>query len=350
MTNPKLQNYLQEFDDLIQYKPLLANIKRPNFEESMQTFSQSNRSNQVLNNLSRLYSHGRLGGTGYLSILPVDQGIEHSAGASFATNPIYFDPENIAKLALEAGCNGVASSIGALGLVSRKYAHKLPFIVKLNHNQLLSYPNQIRQTMYGTVQDAWNLGASGVGATIYFGSADTNREIEEVALAFEKAHSLGMFTVLWCYVRNSAFKIENKNYEASSDLTAQANHLGVSIQADIIKQKLPTLNGGFAALNIEGSSYGKFDPKMYTELTTEHPIDLARYQVLNCFGGKIPLISSGGEAGSSDDKKEAVRTAIINKKAGGSGLIMGRKAFQRDFKDGVSILNLVQDVYLLDSI
>jgi class I fructose-bisphosphate aldolase len=349
MTNSS-KKYSTQLNSLIQYTPLLTGIDRPNLDQLLETFQNSNRSNQVLINLSRLYNFGRLGGSGYLSILPVDQGIEHSAGSSFAPNPIYFDPENIVKLALESGCNGVASSVGALGLVSRKYAHRIPFIVKLNHNQLLSYPNQIRQTMYASVTEAWNLGASGVGATIYFGSSDTNREIEQVVEAFEKAHSLGLFTVLWCYVRNNQFKVAGKNYETSSDLTAQANHLGVSIQADIIKQKLPTLNGGFVALNTESSSYGKFDPRIYSQLCSDNPIDLARYQVLNCFGGKIPLISSGGESGGSDDNLAAAKTAIINKKAGGSGLIMGRKAFQREFKAGIEILNLVQDIYLDDQI
>ncbi len=311
-----------------------------------QIFLQSNRSPQTLRSLQTLFGHGRLGGTGYVSILPIDQGIEHSAGASFAKNPIYFDPENIVKLAMEGGCNALATTYGGLALMSRKYAHKIPFIVKINHNELLTYPNKFDQIMFGSVRDAWNLGAVAVGATIYFGSDNSTRQIMEVAKAFEEAHSLGMATILWCYIRNNAFKKDGKDYHVSADLTGQANHLGVTIQADIIKQKLPENNGGYKALNTGGSSYGKLDEKIYTELTSDHPIDLCRYQVANCYMGRAGLINSGGESKGASDMADAVRTAVINKRAGGMGLISGRKAFQRPMKEGIEILNSIQDVYL----
>src|SRR3990167_1495016 len=307
-------------------------------------FSHSDRNARVLSNLQRIYSHGRLGGTGYLSILPVDQGVEHSAGASFAKNPIYFDPENIVRLAIEGGCNAVASTFGVLGMVSRKYAHHIPFLVKLNHNELLTYPNQAKEIMFGAVEEAYNMGAAAVGATIYFGSEDATHEIIEVAEAFHHAHHLGMATVLWCYLRNSAFKMD-KDYHLSADLTGQANHLGVTIEADIIKQKLPENNGGYKALNTGASSYGKLDERIYTELTTDHPIDLCRYQVANCYMGRAGLINSGGASGQHD-LSEAVKTAVINKRAGGTGLISGRKAFQRPMADGVKLLHAIQDVYL----
>lgn len=309
-------------------------------------FSSSNRSNQTLVSLNRLFHTGRLGGTGYLSILPVDQGIEHSAGASFSPNPMYFDPENIIRLALEGGCNAVASTIGGMAIVSRKYAHKIPFIVKINHNELLSYPNKFDQIKFGSVRDAWNLGAMAIGATIYFGSEESDRQITEIAAAFEEAHSLGMATVLWCYLRNNAFKKEGTDYHVSADLTGQANHLGATIQADIIKQKLPENNGGYKALNTNGVSYGKFDERMYTRLSSDHPIDLCRYQVINGYMGRAGLINSGGASDGDKDLKEAVRTAIINKRAGGMGMISGRKSFQRPFAEGISLLHSIQDVYL----
>ena len=306
-------------------------------------FGLTNRSPQVLRNLEAIYNHGRLAGTGYVSILPVDQGIEHSAGASFAPNPIYFDPENIVKLAVEGGCNAVASTFGVLASCSRKYAHKIPFIVKLNHNEFISYPDNFSQIEFGSVDEAWNLGAAAVGATIYFGSEDSNRQIIEVARAFERAHELGMATILWCYLRNSNFKKDGVDYHTSTDITAQANHLGVTIQADIIKQKLPTLNGGYNAIN-----FGKTHPKVYSELTTDNPIDLCRYQVANCYMGKNGLINSGGAStgSKSDDLSQAVMTAVVNKRAGGHGLISGRKAFQKPVNEGVSLLNAIQDVYL----
>ncbi len=312
-------------------------------------FSSTNRSQRVLNNLERLYGSGRLAGTGYLSILPVDQGIEHSAGASFAKNPIYFDGENIVKLALEAGCNGVASTFGVLGSVSRKYAHKIPFIVKVNHNELLTYPNKAEQIMFGTIDDAYNMGAAAIGATIYFGSDGATRQIIEVAEAFAYAHELGMATILWCYTRNNAFKQGGVDYHVSADLTGQANHLGVTIQADIIKQKLPENNGGYKAINSGSSSYGKLDERMYTKLSSDHPIDLTRYQVANCYMGRAGLINSGGASGDNDFA-DAAKTAVINKRAGGMGLISGRKAFQRPMNEGVQILNLIQDVYLDEKI
>ncbi len=312
-------------------------------------WSQSNRNNRVLANLERLFTSGRLGGTGYLSILPVDQGIEHSAGASFAKNPVYFDPENIVKLAVEGGCNAVASTYGVLGAVSRKYAHKIPFIVKINHNELLTYPNKFDQIMFGTIDDAYNMGAAAVGATIYFGSDNASRQIIEVAEAFAYAHELGMATILWCYTRNNAFKVNGTDYHVAADLTGQANHLGVTIQADIIKQKLPEVNGGFKALNAGDSSYGKLDERIYTELSTDHPIDLTRYQVANCYMGRAGLINSGGASGKNDFA-DAAKTAVVNKRAGGTGLISGRKAFQRPMKEGVELLNVIQDVYLDEDI
>ena len=311
-----------------------------------EVWAHSNRNLPTLRSLQQLYNHGRLKDTGYLSILPVDQGIEHSAGASFAPNPIYFDPENIVKLAIEGGCNAVASTYGVLGAVARKYAHRIPFIVKINHNELLTYPNKFDQILFGTIKDAWDMGAVGVGATIYFGSEESGRQIVEIAEAFQYAHELGMATVLWCYIRNNAFKKDGKDYHSAADLTGQANHLGVTIQADIIKQKLPTLNGGYEALNMGGSSYGKLNPKMYTELSSDHPIDLCRYQVANCYMGRAGLINSGGESKGASDLAEAVTTAVINKRAGGMGLISGRKAFQKPMPDGIKILNAIQDVYL----
>jgi class I fructose-bisphosphate aldolase len=316
----------------------------PNFVDEVWT--NSNRNIQTLRSMNTLYNHGRLAGTGYLSILPVDQGIEHSAGASFAKNPIYFDGENLVKLAMEGGCNAIASTYGVLGSVSRKYAHKIPFIVKINHNEILTYPNKYDQVMYGNIKDAWNMGAVAVGATIYFGSPEAARQIVEVAKAFEYAHELGMATVLWCYLRNSSFKKDGVDYHASADLTGQANHLGVTIQADIIKQKLPENNGGYKALNTGGSSYGKLDERMYTALSSDNPIDLCRYQVANCYMGRAGLINSGGESKGAGDKADAVITAVINKRGGGQGLIMGRKAFQKPMNEGVELLHAVQDVYL----
>lgn len=305
----------------------------------------SDRSPQVLRSLQQLYSSGRLANTGYLSILPVDQGIEHSAGASFAPNPMYFDPENIIKLAMAAGCNAVATTLGVLGSVSRKYAHKIPFIAKLNHNELLTYPNKYDQIMFASVEQAWNLGAVAVGATIYFGSPESTRQIQEVSQAFARAHELGMATILWCYLRNNAFK-QDKDYHISADLTGQANHLGVTIEADIIKQKLPELNKGYGAVSqAAGKKYGMTHDRVYSDLTTDHPIDLTRYQLLNCYSGRAGLINSGGASGKNDFA-EAVRTAVINKRAGGSGLISGRKTFQRPFEEGVKLFNAIQDVYL----
>ena len=308
----------------------------------------SDRNNRVLGNLARMYNSGRLAGTGYLSILPVDQGIEHSGGASFAKNPDYFDPEKIIELAIEGGCNAVASTFGVLGMMSRKYAHKIPFVVKVNHNELLTYPNAYEQIMFGRVEQAYEMGAAAIGATIYFGSDDAHREIVEIAEAFTLAHELGMGAILWCYIRNSEFK-KDKDYHVSADLTGQANHLGVTIEADIIKQKLPENNGGFLALNTGDSSYGKLDKRMYSELASDHPIDLCRYQVANCYMGRAGLINSGGASGENDFK-DAAATAVINKRAGGQGLISGRKAFQRPMDEGVKILNTIQDVYLDESI
>lgn len=311
--------------------------------------SESDRNPRVLRNMQTLLDHGRLGGTGYVSILPVDQGVEHSGGASFAPNPDYFDPEKIVQLAIEGGCNGIASTFGVLGSVAQKYAHKIPFIVKINHNELMTYPNEYDQIMFGSVERAFEMGAVAVGATIYFGSKESNRQIQEVAKAFERAHELGMATILWCYTRNSAFKVDGKDYHSAADLTGQANHLGVTIQADIIKQKQPTLNGGYKALNMGDSSYGKLDEDIYNKLSSEHPIDLTRYQVANNYMGRAGLINSGGASGQNDFA-QAVRTAVINKRAGGMGLITGRKAFQRPMKEGIRILNFIQDVYLDDDI
>ncbi|EIJ37498.1 DhnA-type fructose-1,6-bisphosphate aldolase-like enzyme [Galbibacter orientalis DSM 19592] len=320
-------------------------LQVPSKNSLEKVFGSSNRNPQVLRSLSQLYNNGNLGGTGYLSILPVDQGIEHSAAFSFYKNPDYFDPENIIKLALEAGCNGVASTFGVLGLNARKYAHKIPFIVKINHNELLTYPNKYDQTLFGKVKTAWDMGAIAVGATIYFGSAESNRQLKEIAEAFEEAHNLGMATILWCYTRNEAFKTDKEDYHASADVTGQANHIGVTIQADIIKQKLPTNNFGFKEIG-----FGKYDDEMYKTLTTDHPIDLCRLQVANCYMGKIGLINSGGGSKGKSDLSEAVTTAVINKRAGGSGLIMGRKAFQKPFSEGVKVLQSVQEVYLDDKI
>lgn len=309
-------------------------------------FVDSDRSIQTIGSLKTLFKSGRLSGTGYLSILPVDQGVEHSAGSAFSPNPMYFDPENIIKLAMEGGCNAVASTIGGMGIIARKYAHKIPFIVKINHNELLTYPNEFDQIMFGSVREAWNLGARAIGATIYFGSKESDRQLVAVAKAFEAAHALGMATILWCYLRNSAFKKDKADYSESADLTGQANYLGVTIQADLIKQKLPQNNGGYKALNEDGGHFGKMDARMYTKLTTDHPIDLCRYQVANCFMGRVGLINSGGPSDGKVDLKEAVRTAIINKRAGGMGMISGRKAFQKPLKEGVNLLHAIQDVYL----
>jgi class I fructose-bisphosphate aldolase len=320
----------------------------PDFIERV--FVQSDRNPQVLRNLQALYDHGRLAGTGYVSILPVDQGIEHSGGASFAPNPLYFDPENLVRLAIDGGCNAFASTLGILGAVSRKHAHRIPFIVKLNHNEFLTYPNKYDQIMFTSVQRAWELGAAGVGATIYFGSEESGRQLVEVSKAFEEAHRLGMFTVLWCYLRNSAFKKDGTDYHLSADLTGQANHLGVTIEADIIKQKLPENNGGYVALNSNGVSYGKTNDLVYSKLSTDNPIDLTRYQLINCYLGRAGLINSGGASSGQTDLAEAVRTAVINKRAGGTGLISGRKAFQRPMDEGVELLHAIQDVYLNDEI
>ena len=325
----------------------LLHLPGPDFVDRV--WIDSDRSPQVLRSLQTVFNHGRLGGTGYLSILPVDQGIEHSAGASFAKNPMYFDPENIVKLAIEGGCNAVASTYGVLGSVARKYAHKIPFILKINHNELLTYPNTYEQIMFARIEEAWNMGCTAVGATIYFGSEDSNRQIIEVSEAFAAAHEMGMSTILWCYMRNSGFNIDGVNHEASADLTSQANHLGVTIEADIIKQKQPTQNGGYRALNTGDSSYGKLDDRIYTELASDHPIDLTRYQVANCYMGRAGLINSGGGSGKND-MQQAVRTAVINKRAGGMGLISGRKAFQKPMNEGVEILNAIQDVYLNDEV
>jgi len=333
---------LGERRDLLTYKPKVAkdglHIPGPDFVDRV--FTSTDRSPQVLRSLAQIYSTGRIGGSGYLSILPVDQGIEHSAGASFAPNPLYFDPANIVKLAIEAGCNAVASTFGVLGAVSRLYAHRIPFIVKINHNELLTYPNKADQIMFGTVREAWNLGAAAVGATIYFGSDGASRQIVEVAQAFQEAHSLGMATVLWCYLRNSAFKQNGIDYHLAADLTGQANHLGVTIEADIIKQKMAETNGGYTALK-----FGKTHPKVYSELTSDNPIDLTRYQVMNCYMGRIGLINSGGAAAGETDLSDAVFTAVVNKRAGGTGLIVGRKAFTKPMAEGVRLVHAIQDVY-----
>ncbi|MBW4591995.1 MAG: class I fructose-bisphosphate aldolase [Brasilonema angustatum HA4187-MV1] len=341
----------KEAEDLLTYKAKvskdLLHLPGPDFVDRV--WLNSDRNPQVLRNLQTLYSTGRLANTGYLSILPVDQGIEHSAGASFAPNPMYFDPENIVKLAIAADCNAVATTLGVLGSISRKYAHKIPFIVKLNHNELLTFPNQSDQVLFASVEQAWNLGAVAVGATIYFGSENSTRQIQEISQAFKRAHDLGMVTILWCYLRNNAFK-EDKDYHLAADLTGQANHLGVTIEADIIKQKLPENNNGYGAVaKATGKSYGKTNERVYTDLTTDHPIDLTRYQVLNCYCGRAGLINSGGASGKNDFA-EAVRTAVINKRAGGTGLISGRKTFQRPFEEGVKLFHTIQDVYLSDAV
>ncbi|MBX7133728.1 MAG: class I fructose-bisphosphate aldolase [Fimbriimonadaceae bacterium] len=346
----RIVQLLGEDAALLDHKPIVSrsHLHLPGSDFVDRIFAQTDRSPQTLRSLQALFDAGRLGGTGYLSIFPVDQGIEHSGGASFAKNPIYFDPENIIKLAIEGGCNGVASTLGVLGACSRKYAHKIPFVVKLNHNELLTYPNQFDQVMFADVDQAWNLGAVAVGATIYFGSDNATRQIVEVSQAFARAHELGMATILWCYLRNNDFKTD-KDYHVAADLTGQANHLGVTIEADIIKQKLPENNGGYLALNSGDSSYGKLDKRMYSDLATDNPIDLTRYQVLNCYMGRAGLINSGGASGANDFA-DAVRTAVINKRAGGMGLISGRKAFQRPMEEGIQILHAIQDVYLCDGV
>jgi len=350
MAQPKnslktIEQYLgDEAGELLEYTckgVAREKLRVPAYNAVDEIFRNSDRNSRVLRNLSAMYNHGRLAGTGYLSILPVDQGIEHSAGSAFGPNPDYFDPENIIKLAMEGGCNAVATTLGGLGLVSRKYAHKIPFIVKLNHNELLSYPNHYDQTMFGSVKRAWELGAIAVGATIYFGSAESRWQIRETSKAFEAAHNLGMATILWCYLRNENFKQGDTDYHTAADLTGQANYMGVTLEADLIKQKLPENNGGFKAIK-----FGKTDPAMYQELTSPHPIDLCRYQVLNCYAGKIGLINSGGASQGASDFDAAARTAVINKRAGGCGLISGRKAFQRPFDEGIELLNLIQDIYL----
>ena len=322
-----------------------SQLHLPSADHVDKIWISSNRNNQVLRSMQQLLDYGRLAGTGYCSIFPVDQGIEHSAGSAFAPNPIYFDPENIIKLAYDSGCNAVASTYGVLGIMSRKWAHKIPFVVKINHNEFLSYPNRYDQTMFGTIRSAWNMGAVAVGATIYWGSAESARQLKEVAEAFEQAHELGMGTILWCYTRNNAFKVDGVDYHTSADLTGQANHLGVTLQADIIKQKLPTNNGGYLA-----TKHGKTNKLVYEKLTTDHPIDLTRYQLMNCYMGRVGLINSGGESKGASDLQEAVETAVINKRAGGMGLILGRKAFQRPYKEGVEMLQAIQDVYLDESI
>ncbi len=334
-------------DYLLNHKPKIdkADLHLPSPNHIEEIWINSNRTNQVLRSLQNIINHGRLSNTGYVSIFPVDQGIEHSAGASFSPNPIYFDPENIVKLAIESGCNAVASTYGVLGIMSRKYAHRIPFVVKINHNEFLSYPNKFDQTLFGTIRSAWNMGAVAVGATIYWGSAESARQLKEIGEAFELAHELGMTTILWCYTRNNAFKVDGVDYHTSADLTGQANHLGVTLQADIIKQKLPTNNGGFLA-----TKHGKTSKLVYENLTSDHPIDLCRYQVLNCYSGRVGLINSGGESKGASDLADAVETAVINKRAGGMGLILGRKAFQRPFKEGVDMLMALQDVYLDEGI
>lgn len=346
-----IQKILGSDSDLLTHKATFPkerlHLPGPDFIDRV--WVGSDRSPRVLRNLDALFSHGRLAGTGYLSILPVDQGIEHSGGASFAANPDYFDGENIVKLAIDGGCNAVASTFGVLGSVARKYAHKIPFLVKLNHNELLTYPNGYDQIMFGQVEQAFDMGAAAVGATIYFGSEESDRQIIEVSKAFYRAHELGMATVLWCYLRNDAFKTKDADYSISADLTGQANHLGVTIEADIIKQKAPVVNGGYKALNMGDSSYGKLDKRMY-DLTSENVIDMTRYQVINCYLGRAGLINSGGASSGEDDFKDAVHTAVVNKRAGGMGLISGRKAFQRPTDEGIRLLNAIQDVYLSDEV
>ncbi len=332
--------YLQHECKTVQKE--LLHLPGPDFVDRI--YAQSDRNNRVLGNLQWMFNHGRLGGTGYLSVLPVDQGIEHSAGASFAPNPIYFDSENIVRLAIEGGCNAVASTVGVLGSVARKYAHKIPFIVKINHNELLTYPNRYDQRLFATVEQAYDIGAAAVGATVYYGSEESARQIEEISEAFAQAHEYGMATVLWCYLRNSAFKKDGTDYHTAADLTGQANHLGVTIQADIIKQKQPTTNGGYQAIG-----FGKTHPEVYSKLTSDHPIDLTRYQVVNCYMGRMGLINSGGASGK-DDFADAAKTAVINKRAGGMGLITGRKSFQRPMEEGIRLLNMIQDIYLDSSV
>jgi class I fructose-bisphosphate aldolase len=354
LTGSRLEELLgDEAESLLQHRSTTIDASElhlpgPDFVDRI--FRDTDRSSTVLRNLQWLFDHGRLGGTGYVSILPVDQGIEHSGGASFAPNPAYFDPEKLVELAVEGGCNAIASTVGVLGAVSRKHAHKLPFIVKINHNELLTYPNGADQIMFASVQRAADMGAVGVGATIYFGSDRSDRQIVEVARAFEEAHRLGLFTVLWCYLRNSEFKQNGVDYSLAADLSGQANHLGVTIQADIIKQKLPENNGGYTVLNELGGTYGKTNKLVYSKLTTDHPIDLTRYQLANCYLGRSPLINSGGASSGATDLAEAVRTAVINKRAGGTGLISGRKAFQRPMAEGVELLQAIQDVYLSDDV
>ncbi len=350
MTTDRIVELLgDEADDLLQHtctgipKERL-HLPGPDFVDRI--FAPSDRNIRVIGSLARLFGHGRLGGTGYLSILPVDQGIEHSAAASFAPNPDYFDPENIVQLAIEGGCNGVASTLGVLGSVARRYAHKIPFILKINHNELLTWPNTFDQILFAQVEQAWDMGCVAVGATIYFGAPESDRQIQEVSQAFQHAHELGMGTILWCYLRNSAFKRDGKDYHTASDLTGQANHIGATIEADIVKQKQPTLNGGYIAMNAGGTSYGKFDKRIYDELASDHPIDLTRYQLANTYMGRVGLINSGGASTGSGDLAQAVRTAVINKRAGGMGLISGRKAFQKPREQGVELLNAIQDVYL----
>ena len=339
-----IQEILDKESDLLEHQCRTIpkeSLYLPGPDSIDRTFAQSDRPVRVLTSLQALLGHGRLEGTGYVSILPVDQGIEHSAGASFAPNPMYFDPENIVKLAIEGGCNGVASTLGVLGAVARKYAHKIPFLLKFNHNEFLSYPNSFDQIRFASIRQGFEMGAMGVGATIYFGSEESKRQLQEVTAMFQQAHELGMFTVLWCYMRNSAFKTKEADYHVAADLTGQANHLGVTIEADIIKQKLPETIGGFTALN-----FGKTHKKVYSDLSTPHPIDLTRYQVANCYMGRAGLINSGGASSGESDLKEAVKTAVINKRAGGMGLISGRKAFQRPLREGIQLLNAIQDVYL----
>jgi len=346
--NKKLADLLgADAENLLSHKAKVpaSRLHLPGPDYVDRVYGLSDRPTPVLKNLQALFAHGRLAGSGYLSILPVDQGIEHSAGASFAPNADYFDPENIVKLAIEGGCNAVASTYGVLGAVARKYAHKIPFIVKVNHNEFLTYPNKFDQIMFGTIKQAWDMGATAVGATIYFGSPESGRQIVEVSQAFKMAHDLGLATILWCYLRNPAFK-KDKDYHTSADLSGQGNHLGVTIEADIIKQKLPTNNGGYKAISSKENPYGKTNDKVYTELATDHPIDLTRYQVLNCYNGRAGLINSGGESKGASDAAEAVVTAVVNKRAGGMGLISGRKAFQRPLKEGAELLQLIQDVYL----
>ncbi len=347
MTTSQIQQHLGSEESLLTHVSTTIpketlHLPSPDFVD--QIFSVSDRNIQVLRSIQTLYGHGRLANTGYLSILPVDQGIEHSAGASFAANPAYFDPENIVKLAIEGGCNAVASTLGVLGAVSRKYAHKIPFVVKVNHNELMTYPNKFDQVMFANVEQAWNMGAVAIGATIYFGSDEATRQIQEVSQAFAHAHELGLATILWCYLRNPSFK-KDKDYHVSADLTGQANHLGATIQADILKQKMPENNGGYKALKGEAGDYGKTDERVYSKLSSDNPIDLTRYQVANGYMGRIGLINSGGASGAND-LAEAIRTAVINKRAGGQGLISGRKAFQKPIAQGIELLNAIQDVYL----